>query len=118
MTQCLKNAVEQIHPLLKDGIPEMHIPPIEPFKVQTVTFDTGRTFKATFENISVHGLSSFKLKDVKFDYDQKTLELDLEFFDVWADSNYKIKGKLIVLDLDGTGLANGSVSKCFNYLKK
>lgn len=112
MTQCLTKAVEVLHPLLKTGIPEMHIPPIEPLIVQKVVFDSGATFAATFENIVIHQLSGFTLTDARFDFDRKNLEIELEFYNVWADADYKIKGKLLFLQLDGTGRANGSVSKC------
>lgn len=113
MTQCFTKALAVLHPHLKAGIPEMHIPAIEPLTVQSVTFDSGSTFKAQFEGIRLFGLSSFQLKDVKFDFDTKTLDLVLDFFDLKADSNYKITGKLLFLELDGSGLANASVSEYF-----
>lgn len=111
MTQCLTKAVEVLHPRLKTGIPEMHIPAIEPLTVQSISFDSGSSFKAHFEDIKVFGLSSFQLKDVKFDFDSKTLDLVLDFYDLKADSNYKISGKLLFLELDGSGFANGTASK-------
>lgn len=111
MSKCLSKAVEALQPLLKDGIPEMHIPPIEPLTLQSVTFDTGKAFKAYFTNVLVHRLSEFKLNNVAFDFDKKELEIKIDFYNVYAEADYKIDGKLLFLELNGAGRSNGSVGE-------
>lgn len=116
MDQCMFKAVEQIRPYLKNGIPEMHIPSSNPLKIKTATLDAGHSFKATFENIEIYGLTNFKLNYIKWNFDTKLMEFNTDFNDAIVETDYRIGGKLLFLELDGCGRANATVGMfCVDY---
>lgn len=104
--------MEDIRPYLPEGIKELRIPPLEPLEVLHAELDTGDSFKAVFDNIRIYGLSDFIVKDVIVDYNATTLTLDLVFPLVRAMADYKIRGRLLILQLNGSGKSLGTYSEC------
>lgn len=89
----------------------MHIPRLEPLIVPRAELDTGATFKAIFENIHLYGLSSFALKNINLDVNTNTVDIHLLFPSVRAIADYNMKGKILILQLNGVGKCEGNYSK-------
>lgn len=63
INDCLLKATETVRPFLIKGVPELKIPPMEPFLLPEATLQQGTealNFKATLYNTSVYGLSNYK----------------------------------------------------------
>lgn len=108
--------MEELRPYLRKGIPEMRIPPLEPFKVQYVALDSGDSFKAEFRDLKVYGVSDFMLKNVDFDLDNNKAQIDLLFPKLRILSVYSVKGRILILQLNGHGNADGNYSKYTNFV--
>lgn len=68
MNDCLKRMVENIRPHISKGIPEMHILPLDPMAVPTVTLNQGSrsmNFKAVFTDLKGYGAKNFQLQNIK-----------------------------------------------------
>lgn len=111
LANCLKESTEALRPYLRDGIPEMHLPPIEPLLVPHAELDTGESFKATFDNFLVYGLTNYTLKNIDVDLDKNSVDLDLLFPFVRTTGDYKLKGRLLILQLNGFGKCDGNYSE-------
>lgn len=105
------NATEQARPRLTSGIPEMHVPSLEPLLIPHVELDTGVSFKAVFNNIHIYGLSKFIMKNVNFDVDRNVVDVNLRFPLVTASADYAMKGRILILQLNGFGKCEGNYSK-------
>lgn len=105
--------MENIRPHLPNGIPDMHIPVLEPLHVMHAELDTGATFKAIFDNIRIYGLTNYTVKNVNVDFAKNTLDLELLFPHVQALADYQLKGRLLILQLNGYGKSDGSYCKFF-----
>lgn len=89
----------------------MHIPSLDPLLVPHAELDTGETFKAIFDNILIYGLSNFTLKDLNLDLDGNVISIQLKFPKVRAMADYNIKGRILILQLNGAGKCEGNYSK-------
>lgn len=103
-------AVEDIRPYLPNGIPEMHIPQLEPLLVTSAVLDSGN-FLAAFENIYLYGLTKFKVRYLNFDLNKDSSEISVDFDEVNLSADYKVKGRILILDVNGFGKSNGTFCK-------
>lgn len=63
INDCLLKATETVRPFLIKGVPELKIPPMEPFLLPEASLQQGTqalNFKATLYNTTVRGLSNYK----------------------------------------------------------
>lgn len=111
MRQCLIDAAENARSHLSDGIPEMHIPSLDPMRIPHAELDTGASFKATFDDIRIYGLTKFILKNVDLDIKNNVVDVDLMFPLVKAEADYRMKGRILILQLNGVGKCEGNYSK-------
>lgn len=86
----------------------MHIPHAE--------LDTGAAFKAIFDDIRIYGLAKFVLRNVSLDVEKNVVDVDLMFPLVKAVADYRMKGRILILQLNGVGKCEGNYSE-FSSLK-
>lgn len=66
--KCVLNGLEAMKPYLKDGIPEVNIPALDPFTVPTLKLDRtapNLRIKATVKHAKAYGGSDFKIEKLK-----------------------------------------------------
>ncbi|RZC41970.1 takeout-like [Asbolus verrucosus] len=110
---CVTKAVEKIQPHLRDGVPELFLPSMNPFIVLQADLDKGDSFKASFKNIEVYYADEFKIEDAKIDLDQLRIELAVSFSRLRIKSQYNIQGKILILQVNGQGLADGNFTNVY-----
>lgn len=103
--------MEDIRPRLPNGITEMHIPKMEPLRIQSAVLETERDLRVDFNNLDLYGLTNFKLLNGNFDLKNDVVKVDLLFGKVYGEADYTIKGKLLFLNLNGVGRVNGTMRK-------
>lgn len=108
--------MEDIKPLLPKGIPEMHIPPLEPVRITETTLNSGETLQATFTNVIIKRASNFTAKSVDFDVENNRASIRVFFPVVEFSSDYNIVGRVLVLQLNGSGKSHGNASRCCSFL--
>lgn len=71
MTKCIQKSVEDLRPRLKQGIPELNVPPLEPFYVPEIrvfhTEDKERNthFYLDLRDVVVKGAGDFEITKLK-----------------------------------------------------
>ncbi|KAK9888498.1 hypothetical protein WA026_000748 [Henosepilachna vigintioctopunctata] len=100
--------MEDVRPHLKGGIPEFQLPSMNPLILPQATLDTGANFKATFKNIEVYYIDEFIFRRVNMDLKNNFVDMVLGFSRLRIKSIYNIQGRLLVLQLNGNGPADGN----------
>ena len=96
LDKCVEESVRRLTPKLKDGIPELDVPSLEPLFVEEVALANLDDFRAVATNIKLRGLSSFNIKHLKVDLEKQKIDIEVNFPKVYMDSDYDVKAKIIV----------------------
>ncbi|CAH1963274.1 unnamed protein product [Acanthoscelides obtectus] len=117
INKCLQRNVEILRPRLKNGIPEMQIPGFNPLVISQATLSGGVSFEAIFNNIRMYGADDFIMDRFEVTTDPKfRFDLDIHFDKLRILSDYKINGRLLVLQLNGAGPADGNYTNVKAHL--
>jgi len=69
INECLMNLLEDIRPYISKGIPEMHILPLDPVTVPSVTLKQDSAgsvnFVALFTDLKGYGAKNFQMQTIK-----------------------------------------------------
>ncbi|XP_035430620.1 circadian clock-controlled protein daywake [Spodoptera frugiperda] len=111
--KCVLDGLEAMRPRLREGIPDVNIPALEPFTVPTLKLDRtapNLRLKATVKNAKAYGGSDFKIEKLKLNLNNKYAgELKLTLPRLMVVANYDVKGsRLLVLDINGKGRLRGN----------
>nr|XP_004923017.2 uncharacterized protein LOC101744925 [Bombyx mori] len=110
--KCVLDAVETMRPRLKTGIPEVNIPPLDPFMVPTLKLDRtapNLRLKATIKQTKAFGGSNFKIEKLKINLNNKyTGEIKMVFPKLMVVADYDVRGsRILTLDINGKGKLRG-----------
>ncbi|XP_075984019.1 juvenile hormone binding protein 12 [Anticarsia gemmatalis] len=109
LNECLKAAVPDALRRMKKGIPSLSVPQMEPLHVSGINIESGAgpvVITQNYRNIALHGLTDSVLTSYKADLKNYRLRTDsitpkMEFI-----ADYVMKGRILVLPIQGKGLAN------------
>lgn len=96
LDKCIENSVNSLMPRLKNGLPELDVPPLEPLEMKEIKLAELDDFQAVATNCKLSGLSNFTLKSFVADFDKKMFKMELTFPKVIMESDYDVKAKIIV----------------------
>ncbi|XP_060517808.1 uncharacterized protein LOC132696791 [Cylas formicarius] len=116
LSKCINENVEIIRPKLKQGIPELFIPSLDPLLISRATLDSGNAFKATFTNIELFYADKFHLHNFDMDLEKYKVDIKIGFPTLRIKSIYNINGRLLVLNLNGKGPADGNYTNVQAHL--
>lgn len=118
-----------IKPHLQDGIPEFRLPKMNPLTLPEVGLDAGAGFIAKFEahvifpllvngkltsslqNVEIYDADKFVIKKFDVNLAENKIKFDLTFPHIRIKAQYSIFGKVLFFNLDGSGPADGNISK-------
>lgn len=103
--------MELLRPRFLKGVPELYIPSFNPLIIPQASLDSGRNFNASFKRIRIYGFENFVIDDLKFDPKKPEFRLAITIPHARVKSEYSLKGRLLILQLDGNGPADGNFSK-------
>ncbi|KAJ3633805.1 hypothetical protein MTP99_010730 [Tenebrio molitor] len=120
-SECTKRNFEKSIPILVKGIPELNMPPIDPFELPFATVD--RTINelvsinATMRNVKMTGASNIIVEDLRANANELTGELRLTFPWVHLEMNYDVTGQLLIVPLRSKGFLSGNYTNTQLYAK-
>ncbi|KAK9892739.1 hypothetical protein WA026_021931 [Henosepilachna vigintioctopunctata] len=102
---CLKDAIQDALPKLKDGLKDLGVPSLSPLVIPKMTIGAGNIVKLVqnYENSKCYGLSDSIVKEVSLDMDKGKLVIDVEGKLAEMNASYTINGKILILDVYGSG---------------
>lgn len=111
LEECLLKNVEILRPMFKKGIPELQIPSFDPLRIPEATLTGSQNFKATFTDIELYRAEDFVVEKLRANLDKFKLEASIKFPNLRIKSHYKVNGRILILQLNGEGPADGNYSK-------
>lgn len=114
LNECARESFETLKPRLMVGMPELFIPPMEPLTVPEIKMDqdSGAIYlHSTYKNVKIKGISKHKLNDLRIEPKQLKFTVSLTFPKLYLESEYNIKGKIMMMPLLGDGHCKLELSK-------
>ncbi|KAL0281490.1 UNVERIFIED_CONTAM: hypothetical protein PYX00_002463 [Menopon gallinae] len=102
---CLLSSLQKLHPYLVKGIPELDLPPFDPFKrdEHVTEYSNGFVqFKATVRDFVTYGITGLKFLQVRTKFEDEKdmlIEVDMTVPKMKAEGKYRIQGKFLGSDL-------------------
>ncbi|KAH8420923.1 hypothetical protein KR222_009836, partial [Zaprionus bogoriensis] len=106
LNTCARESFNTLKPRLMEGMPELFIPPMEPLRVPEIKMDqdSGAIYlHSTYKNVKITGISKHKLNDLRIDPSQLKFVFSMTFPKLYLESEYSIKGKIMMMPLLGDG---------------
>ncbi|XP_071053221.1 protein takeout-like [Onthophagus taurus] len=103
MNKCILNTVTELKPNLAKGIPEIRLVPLSPFKMEKLSLKSGNNLELELTDVELGNLMSFEIEHFNMDLGTVGVELNMKFPLVEVKGKYKLKGHLLLLDLNGSG---------------
>ncbi|KAL1490584.1 hypothetical protein ABEB36_013253 [Hypothenemus hampei] len=112
LNQCLLRATEQMRPYLVQGIPELNLPPFEPFNLPQLGLQQGTqalNFKAVLKNVIIHGLTKYKFS--RFDFDVANLQFfcNATLSNMLLEGDYTVNGRVLIAPVVGSGTFTAAI---------
>ncbi|XP_020710575.1 protein takeout [Athalia rosae] len=107
LKKCLIDALHHLSPYLRNGIPEIELPPVEPFRIDELTLSlTGgpNGYKIQLREMDILGASNFTVRDINLG---STFQALIEIPALILDAHYSSSGILIILPASGNGTFHG-----------
>ncbi|ENN77407.1 hypothetical protein HUJ04_002681 [Dendroctonus ponderosae] len=106
LNRCLVEATEMIRPYLAKGIPELKVPPFEPFNIPEIKLEQGTSalnFKALLKNVMAYGLTNYTFSQFDFDVPNLQFFCTAKIHKMKLAGDYTVTGKILVAPIQGGG---------------
>uniref|UniRef100_A0A1L8DPX9 Putative hemolymph juvenile hormone binding protein n=1 Tax=Nyssomyia neivai TaxID=330878 RepID=A0A1L8DPX9_9DIPT len=110
LLDCLRDALHHLRPYLATGIPEIEMPSVEPFVMDSLSLQlTGgpQGYRVNLKNMEVFGASNFTVKSMKLSENNKPFEARIALPKLVIKSKYFSSGVLIIIPASGSGDFSG-----------
>lgn len=114
---CITNSINDLKPYLKVGVPEYHIPSLEPLKLKTISASPSNSLTMHANDINVYGASNFEINKIKMDLTNIVFNVDVALSNIAIDGKYEVDGKILLLPIHGSGPLSGNFSECIGACK-
>lgn len=88
--------MEGLRDKLREGMPELDVPPLEPLFLKGLPLSDTETFRAHADNVTVWGLTNFEVIKFHDDFDKMKLDIEVRFKKIELDADYDINAKILV----------------------
>ncbi|XP_022919100.2 protein takeout-like [Onthophagus taurus] len=113
VSKCILNSVNLLKPQLKQGIPELDVPPLEPLRLDEIKLRRGPTttrVSANITDITVLGASDFEILDLKADLIKNIFYFKVNLPYLYFRGNYDLDMQILLIKLTGNGPIKGNLS--------
>ncbi|CAH0558265.1 unnamed protein product [Brassicogethes aeneus] len=120
VVECFKDALLHLRPYLRNGIQEIELPSVEPFKMEELSLSlTGgpNGYKVSLKDIDIFGASNFTVQKIKLIENGQPFEGKITIPLLRINSRYTSSGVLIILPASGNGTFNGQFDDLSAYVK-
>lgn len=110
LDECVKKSALELLPRLIEGAPELTLPSFNPFRMPEVQLKNSN-FEINFKNLELYG-TGIDIDTLQIEFkEHPQVHLIVTISNVGIISDYESSGKLLLLEMNGKGKANGNFSK-------
>jgi len=106
LIDCLKGSLHHLKPYLATGIPDIKMPSVEPFLMDSLSLQlTGgpQGYRVNLKNMEIYGASNFTVKTIKLAEDNKPFEAKVTIPRLTIKARYTSSGVLLIIPASGAG---------------
>ncbi|GLG98428.1 Protein takeout, partial [Gryllus bimaculatus] len=106
LTQCFIAALHHVRPFIAKGIPEIELPPVEPFRLEELSLALSSGpggYRVTLRDLDIFGASNFTVQRLALGGAGKPFEARILIPQLAIDAKYSSSGVLIILPASGNG---------------
>lgn len=106
LVQCITASLHHLRPYLAQGIPEIEMPSVEPFRMDelSLSLTTGPNgYKVTLRDLDIFGASNFTISDLKLSQGSEPFQAHIKIPELKINARYTSSGVLIILPASGQG---------------
>ncbi|KAK5646163.1 hypothetical protein RI129_004627 [Pyrocoelia pectoralis] len=110
---CLKNALNEIRPLFKEGLPQYGVDKFDPFFAKTIKFKRGgpnANLNLVLKNVYESGWTNMKITHLKTDFKNNKMVYRQVFPAKFLNGEFDIKGNILGRELNNAGTWNLSLT--------
>ncbi|CAI6346206.1 unnamed protein product [Macrosiphum euphorbiae] len=96
--ECIKNAINNVRPYFTTGVPELGIPPFDPFFASVVKQSKGAGvfgYKLTLYNVTETGWRLSEIKKIKTNFNTNTIKLTHYFPEKYLEGYYEAENTIL-----------------------
>jgi hypothetical protein len=110
-SQCLLRNLNNLRTKIKNGLPELVLPSLNPLIVKSATIKPSADFSCELSDLKLWNLEEFTIDKLEIELgDVKKWVMHLKFPHLLMEFDYTMKGKLLILQLDSHGPGAGNVT--------
>ncbi|XP_031629960.1 uncharacterized protein LOC116345055 [Contarinia nasturtii] len=106
LLDCLKGSLHHLRPYLAQGIPEIEMPSVEPFIMDSLSLQlTGGHdgYRINLKNMEIFGASNFTVKSIKLSENNRPFEARIAIPRLSIRAKYASSGVLLIIPASGAG---------------
>lgn len=88
--------MQNLTEILKNGIPELSVPPTDPLVIDRIVISDLEEFRAIAINVTMRGLWNYDLHELRMNFENQSVWMNTTFPKSYIDSLYDVRAKLIV----------------------
>ncbi|XP_044750396.1 uncharacterized protein LOC123310800 [Coccinella septempunctata] len=112
VNDCMISAIEDLRPYLKKGVPEYNIPCLEPLILEDLITEDISGLKVKVANVSAYGCSDFIVQYVNVNWENRSMEMDLDIPELKINAHYLVNGKVLMVPIKGKGDIEANITDC------
>lgn len=109
---CVKRSVEELRSHLVKGIPEFHVPSLEPLIIPEIRVGESTGIRIRARNVKAFGCSDFKINRLRVDLDRNDIEMAITLPKLFILGDYTVDGRVFLLPVRGAGQLSGNMTDC------
>ncbi|XP_060518413.1 uncharacterized protein LOC132697137 [Cylas formicarius] len=109
--KCIIESIDKLRPKLRDGIPELKVPSIEPLPLDEIKLRSGPNqakIDANITNVKVWGPSHFQIIDLKPNLAKNKFVVRVTLPNLYFEGDYDIDMNVLILKYQGRGPITGN----------
>lgn len=112
LLECLKGSLHHLKPYLAQGIPDIEMPSVEPFVMDTLSLqltDGPQGYRVNLKNMEIFGASNYTVKSIKLSENGRPFEARITIPRLLIRAKYSSSGVLLIIPASGSGDFDGTL---------
>ncbi|XP_055639589.1 circadian clock-controlled protein daywake-like [Toxorhynchites rutilus septentrionalis] len=119
LAKCLFEVVDKLRPNIASGDfgENRTAAPLDPFEIDRIDIDRGKSLKASLTNITIYGITGFVLRKIRHNLAERKFNISARLPSVQVKGQYDLSMTILVLKLTGKGPFNMTFNDTLVNLK-
>ncbi|XP_050310040.1 circadian clock-controlled protein daywake-like [Anthonomus grandis grandis] len=106
LNKCLQGTFNHLRPYLVNGLTDINVPSIDPFKLDKIVIENGQgplKVKASFYNVTAQGAQNYTVEKINANVDDYIIEIGFKFPRMDIRGKYDVNGNVLLFPVRSKG---------------